>query len=212
VDQVAPHYTATAGGNAPGPIGAMIRALRRQLGLTQAELAARVGRSPSYISALESGATTPSLTTLRHIATALDTVVAAFFEEPAPDQDPSEPALSRDHLRPRVVRPATRKVLIDPARGHIRWELLTPDLQRQLEVVHMSLVPGAVVGEEEWITHSGEECGVVLAGTLDVEFETERFTLMADDSICFASTLPHRIVNRSPEEARAIWIITPPTF
>jgi transcriptional regulator with XRE-family HTH domain len=190
----------------------MVRSLRRQLGLTQAELAARIGRSPSYVSALESGATAPSLTTLRHIASALDTVVAAFFEEPPPAQGPVEPVPSPNLLRPRVVRPATRKVLIDPARGHIRWELLTPDLQRQLEVVHMSLVPGAVVGEEEWLTHAGEECGVVLAGTLDVEFETERFTLVADDSICFASMLPHRIVNRSGEEARAIWIITPPTF
>jgi transcriptional regulator with XRE-family HTH domain len=195
-----------------GHVGVVVRARRRQLDLTQAELAARIHRSPSYISALESGATAPSLTTLRHIAAALETVVAAFFEEPASISAAADGAPLDDRLRPRVVRPATRKVLIDPARGDIRWELLSPDLQRQLEVVHISLAPGAVVGPEEWLTHEGEECGVVLSGMIEVEFEAERFTLMTGDSIYFASTLPHRLANSSTEEANAIWIITPPSF
>lgn len=43
--------------------------------------------------------------------------------------------------RLRVVRPDTRKMLIDPARGNVRWELLSPDLQRQMEVVQMTLEP-----------------------------------------------------------------------
>jgi len=63
-------------------LGALVRARRRALGLTQAELAARIEKSPSYISALESGSVAPSLTTLRHIAAALETVVGFFFEQP----------------------------------------------------------------------------------------------------------------------------------
>jgi transcriptional regulator with XRE-family HTH domain len=53
-------------------LGMLVRARRRALGLTQAELAARIEKSPSYISALESGSVAPSLMTLRHIAAALD--------------------------------------------------------------------------------------------------------------------------------------------
>ena len=190
-------------------LGALIRARRRELGLTQAELAARVDKSPSYISALESGSVAPSLTALRHIARALETVVGYFFEQPGDGQVRAEPASG---ARQRVVRPATRKVLIDPSRGDVRWELLSPDLQRQMEVVHMTLGPGAVVGEEEWLIHEGEECGIVMTGALTVEFEYESFTLESGDSLYFPSTRPHRIRNRADGPTTAIWIITPPSF
>src|SRR2546421_6415399 len=92
-------------------LGVLVRARRRELELTQAELAARIEKSPSYISALESGSVAPSLTTLRHIAAALDTVVGFFFERPG-ESGRGEPAGAGARLR--VVRPDTRKVLIDP--------------------------------------------------------------------------------------------------
>ena len=194
-------------------VGSLIRARRRALGLTQAELARRVEKSTSYISTLESGNTAPSLTALRHIAAALDTVVGFFFEE---QQGGGVRAESRtpiqDAARPRVVRPATRKVLTDPARGAVRWELLSPDLQRQMEVVQITVAPGATIGESEWLTHAGEECGIVLQGSLEVEFEDETFELAVGDSIYFPSTRPHRLCNRGGTPTTAIWIITPPSF
>ena len=190
-------------------LGTLIRARRRELGLTQAELAARVDKSPSYISALESGSVAPSLTALRHIARVLETVVGYFFEQPGDGQVRAE---SASGARLRVVRPATRKVLIDPSRGDVRWELLSPDLQRQMEVVHMTLGPGAVVGAEEWLIHEGEECGIVMTGALTIEFEHESFILESGDSLYFPSTRPHRIRNRADGPTTAIWIITPPSF
>jgi transcriptional regulator with XRE-family HTH domain len=190
-------------------LGALIRARRRELGLTQAELASRIDKSPSYISALESDSVAPSLVALRHIASALNTVVGYFFEQPTNDQSRAEPASA---ARLRVVRPASRKVLIDPTRGNVRWELLSPDLQRQMEVVHMTLEQGAIVGEEEWLVHEGEECGIVLSGALEIEFEHESFVLGSGDSLYFPSTRPHRIRNRADGPTSAIWIITPPSF
>ena len=190
-------------------LGALIRARRHELRLTQAELAARIDKSPSYISALESGSVAPSLTALRHIAGALETVVGYFFEQPGNGAGRAEPGGA---ARLRIVRPATRKVLIDPSRGNVRWELLSPDLQRQMEVVYMTLDPGAVVGEEEWLIHEGEECGIVLSGALVVEFEHESFPLESGDSLYFPSTRPHRIRNRADGSTTAIWIITPPSF
>ncbi len=192
-------------------VGVLVRARRRERGMTQADLAARVGKSPSYISALESGGTSPSLMALRHIAEALDTVIGYFFEEQNAN-GPANEVANGAPARVRVVRPATRKVLIDPSRGNVRWELLSPDLQRAMEVVQMTLEPGAVIGEEEWLVHEGEECGIVLTGCLEVEFESERFTLAGGDSVYFPSTRPHRIHNRADGPTVAIWIITPPSF
>ena len=111
-----------------------------------------------------------------------------------------------------MVRPNTRKVLIDPARGNVRWELLSPDLQRQMEVVQMTLAPGASVGDEEWLVHAGEECGIVLSGALVIEFESESFALADGDSLYFPSMRTHRIRNSSDGPTTAIWIITPPSF
>src|SRR6266508_4171301 len=197
-------------GNPPAHhLGALVRARRRELGLTQAELAARIEKSPSYISALESSSVAPSLTTLRHIAAALGTVVGFVFEGPV-NSGRAEAGSGGPRLR--VVRPDTRKVLIDPARGNVRWELLSPDLQRQMEVVQITLEPGASVGEDEWLVHAGEECGIVLSGALVIEFESESFALTHGDSLYFPSTRPHRIRNSSDGPTTAIWIITPPSF
>ncbi|HTK11397.1 MAG TPA: cupin domain-containing protein [Ktedonobacteraceae bacterium] len=193
-------------------LGALIRARRRELGLTQADLAARINKSPSYISTLESGGAAPSLNTLRHIASVLDTVAAYFFEQVPGSNENSEQPPAKGNGRLRVVRPETRKVLIDPARGNVRWELISPDLQRRMEVVHMQVEPGATIGEEEWLVHEGEECGIVLDGALEIEFEDETFRLGSGDSLYFPSTRPHRIHNRSAHTATAIWIITPPSF
>jgi transcriptional regulator with XRE-family HTH domain len=192
-------------------LGKLIRRRRQELGLTQAELAERIHKSTSYISALENGNVAPSLTTLRHIATALDTVLAAFFSQP-PDGRANNGVVSDSPMHLRVVHPHTRKILIDPSQGNVRWELLSPDLQRQMEVVYMTLEPGAVVGEEEWLVHAGEECGIVLQGALDVEFESETYRLNGGDSLYFPSTRPHRIRNRANTRTTAIWVITPPSF
>lgn len=191
-------------------LGALIRRRRQELGLTQAELAKRIEKSPSYISSLESGSVAPSLTTLRHIAAALNTVVAAFFTQPT--NGTGRDSVPENPVQLRVVHPQTRKVLIDPSRGSVRWELLSPDLQRQMEIVYMTLEPGAIVGEEEWLIHAGEECGIVLDGELQVEFEHESFKLSSGDSLYFPSTQPHRIRNLSDGRTTAIWVITPPSF
>ena len=48
-----------------------VRGARERLGMTQAELAARIGSTQPAIARLEAGGVTPSLPTLRRIAAAL---------------------------------------------------------------------------------------------------------------------------------------------
>ncbi len=63
-------------------IGARIKELRRQTGLTQEQLAERVGLDSRHLSRLEVGRHFPSLISLERIAAALDVPLVAFFQFP----------------------------------------------------------------------------------------------------------------------------------
>jgi transcriptional regulator with XRE-family HTH domain len=58
---------------------------RMQLGLTQEELATRMGTSHSVVSRLESGQHRFSFATMRRLAKALDTHLVYGFQDEAPD-------------------------------------------------------------------------------------------------------------------------------
>jgi len=60
-------------------IGSRIRALRQALGLTQAEIAERIGIDPSFYGQIERGANAPSLKTLFAIASVLQTPPASLL-------------------------------------------------------------------------------------------------------------------------------------
>jgi transcriptional regulator with XRE-family HTH domain len=60
-------------------IGREVRATRKQLGITVAELAAATGISLGMLSKIENGNTSPSLTTLKLLGRALGVPLTAFF-------------------------------------------------------------------------------------------------------------------------------------
>lgn len=58
-----------------------VQRLRMARGLSQAELAARMGVDRAYVSGLEQGTRNPTIITLWHVAQALDVKMRSFFEE-----------------------------------------------------------------------------------------------------------------------------------
>lgn len=60
-----------------------IRILRQQAGLTQIELAKRIGCSQSTLSEIETGDVDPKQTRLETIARALDVPIYSLFADPA---------------------------------------------------------------------------------------------------------------------------------
>jgi ribosome-binding protein aMBF1 (putative translation factor) len=62
-------------------IGERVRAQRERCGLTQAELARRMGVTQPTIARLEAGGTTPNMGTLRRIAEALGLELVIDFRE-----------------------------------------------------------------------------------------------------------------------------------
>jgi transcriptional regulator with XRE-family HTH domain len=65
-------------------VGRNVKRLRIAAGLSQAELAERMGVDRAYVSGLELGQRNPTIVTLWHIAKALGVKLRPFFEEEKP--------------------------------------------------------------------------------------------------------------------------------
>lgn len=70
-----------------------VRQLREARGLSQAELARRIGSTQPAVARLEAGGVAPTIETLEHIAAALDLELAVRFSKPS--DGPRTPARSR---------------------------------------------------------------------------------------------------------------------
>ncbi|WP_371878579.1 helix-turn-helix domain-containing protein [Conexibacter sp. S30A1] len=78
-------------------IGGMLRAARVELGLGQAELAARAATTQTYVSRVERGVTEPSLSTLERLFHAMG-LRLQITPEPIPLGNVSAEELRRDFL------------------------------------------------------------------------------------------------------------------
>lgn len=177
-------------------MGARIRQRRLQLGMTLMDLARAAGLTKSFLSQIERGRNSPSISTLRAIAAALEVPMVYFFlaEE---SQDP-------------VVRRNERRIIKFPG-GGMYLEFLSPDLQRNIEMFEMRIKPGHSSAPAPR-THAGEECAVVLQGEVEVEISGVTYRLGPGDSVYVGASQPHVVRNVGQEEARILSAITPPTF
>lgn len=66
-------------------VGRNVKRLRMAAGLSQAELAARMGVDRAYVSGLELGQRNPTILTLWHLAKALNAKLRALFDEERSD-------------------------------------------------------------------------------------------------------------------------------
>jgi transcriptional regulator with XRE-family HTH domain len=67
-------------------VGRNVKRLRIAAGLSQAELAQRMGVDRAYVSGLELGQRNPTIVTLWHLAEALKVKLVTFFEEAKPSR------------------------------------------------------------------------------------------------------------------------------
>lgn len=177
-------------------LGARIRAVRKERGLTLDVLGQLAGVTRSFLSQVENDISAPSIETLRKIARALGTPVFALVED------------HRDHRK--VVRKQDRKRIRAP-HSPVEYELLSPDLRRNMEVIMMELEPGQASSPVP-AGHRGEECATILGGKARVQVGDEYFDLEEGDTIYFDSGVPHRVLNPGTTPMRLISTITPPSF
>ncbi len=184
-------------------LGARLRALRQRRRLTLREVAARSGLSISFLSAVERGLSGISVAALRRTLAACDATLAELRDGPS-----GSAARSAGSLRRRLVRGDERRVI--ETEGGVRIEDLAAEatlLEPQLFV----LAPGAT--SDGTYHHPGEEFMFVLEGRVGVWLaEVEYYELGPGDALTYPSTLPHRFACLGSDEARLLWVNTPPSF
>jgi transcriptional regulator with XRE-family HTH domain len=182
-----------------------LREERLKAGISQRELARRVGLSPSLISQLESGQSRPSVGTLYAIVTelgvSLDQVIRGDDADGA-----GHPGMGSRNGRSLVVHPEGRAV-IDLDSG-VRWEELTADQEDGIDFLEAIYeVGGSSTRDGSLMRHQGREYGYVVSGTLGIQIAFDTYTLEAGDSIGFESTIPHRLFNKGDIPVHAIWFV-----
>lgn len=185
-------------------IGERLREERTKAGMSQRELARRLGLSASMISQLESGLSKPSVGTLYAIVTELNLSLDRVIRGDDYHDDSGE--LAPNEVVDPLVRPAERQA-IDLDSG-VRWEELTATSEDGVDFLHAIYeVGGASTPDESLMRHHGREYGYVMSGTLGIKIGFQEYELNAGDSIAFDSTKPHRLFNKGDVPVHAIWFV-----
>ena len=175
-------------------LGNLLRARRKELGLTMQVVADAAGLSAGFISQIERGLTAPSLASLAGISEILKTPMSTFLSQPDADD------MSRQASRVSYSVPGADV-------SYERVSTTFPGSQLHSVIVHEP--PGH---RSAPISHKGEEMFFILAGNITVEIEGEHTIMAVGDTIHFDSTRVHSTWNHGTETASILWCGTMDVF
>jgi transcriptional regulator with XRE-family HTH domain len=188
-----PRATPLAVRNETPKVGARVRSLRRERGLTIEQLAAATGLTKGFISQLERDRTAPSLSSIARICDALGVRLSHIFEAEEP------PALVRRHERLPGDSSLTSQSYLLSSREEPRFQ-----------VIESEVAPGGGAGDELHSLPGEVEFVYVLEGTLELRVSEETHRLEAGDAITYRLSKPHTWRNASATEPlRVLWVSVP---
>jgi transcriptional regulator with XRE-family HTH domain len=172
-------------------LGARVRELRQDRGLTLKALGRRAGLSHPFLSQLERGLARPSVGSVERIAQALDVPVSALWATRRPE-----------HAR--LVRAGEGTVVAHAEEG-------APGGMRELALgsstVRVREWSGGGRGwPEEAETTTGEVLLYVVRGSIEVDLDGTVHVLEAGDALVFDGAVRHRLRRRGAENTRALYV------
>jgi transcriptional regulator with XRE-family HTH domain len=191
-------------------LGERIRLQRKEDGMRLTDLAEKCNISPSFLSQIERNQASPSISTLHNIADAFGVPLAHFFVDTVEQPEENKDFHEIKEEGAKVVRFGQRKTLIYPGSG-IKNELLSPDLNRAIQMMWVVIPPGAETGPKG-LVHEGEECGLIIQGKVQIWVGEQQYILGPGDSIYQKSNIPHHSKNIGDEDVIVVTAITPPSF
>jgi transcriptional regulator with XRE-family HTH domain len=184
-------------------LGATVRRLRRQRGMSLRDLGRATGFSIGFLSLVERGLSSISLTSLHTVAVALGVEMSAFF--PGPVAQPEPPTAAH-------VNRGAGDSRLSIGSAHTYRVLGAPGFERSLEPLLVTIEPGAAGDPRDVYAHEGEEFAYVLSGELVFDVDGVEHRLAAGDSVHFRSTIPHGVRNEGIRPAEVLWVLTPRLF
>lgn len=178
-------------------LGRRIRALRKSARATLKQVAEAADISESFLSQVERGVTSPSMTSLTRIAQAIGADVASLFVGDEPNAT--------------LVRAGQGRHFSHPSGSH-EEHMLTSASAKRLAVVRAFIDPGEDSGAEMYSHAADEEVVVVLSGSLTVWVESTRHVLEPGDALTLDPRRPHRYKNERDVRVDSIWTMTPPVY
>ena len=187
-----PRATPLAARNETPKVGARVRSLRRERGLTIEQLAGATGLTKGFISQLERDRTAPSLSSIARICDALGVRLSHIFE--------AEPA-------PALVR---RQPRAEPGARGPQSHLLSSREESRFQAIESEVAPGGGAGDELSSLPGEVEFVYVLEGQLELQVSEETHVLEAGDALTYQLAKPHTWRNASETEPlRVLWISVP---
>ena len=175
-------------------VGRRLRELRNERGISIRALAIASGLNANTLTLIETGKTSPSVSTLQQLASAMNTPIAAFFETEIPKNKVS--FLKAGH-RPHATF------------AHGNFEDLGAGLTLRGGLpLLVTLEPKANSGPNP-IVHTGHEFVFCLEGCLSYTIEDKSYQLEPGDSLLFEAYLPHYWFNAGETASRSVLVLCP---
>ena len=161
-------------------IGWRVRSRAKEIGLSSAELAKRVGLSRAMISRIENAQVSPSLATMSRLAEALEVPITSLFQGLDEERDT---LFDASRGGPELGRPGTRS-------GH-RYQLLGSmrGPAKRMEPMLVTLTSESEVFP--LYQHPGTEFLYMLEGEMDYGYSGASYQLSPGDSLQFDGEVAH---------------------
>ncbi len=173
-----------------------IKALRLRQNFTLKDISDRTGLSLSFISQVERGSSSLSVTSLNKIAEALNVPITYFFEQ----------ANRSTHY---YIQKEDREKYDMRGRA-VQYERLAGSFtQRKLEPLYITLPPHF---EEQTYTHEGEEWYYVLNGEVTFTIEETTYKVKEGEVMHFPSRIRHTWKNETAQPAQLLCVAIPVIF
>lgn len=176
-----------------------LAALRKEVGLTLRELAAKTGLSDAYLSRVENGRIAVTLATLEKLAAVFATPITTFFEEEA---RPVPLVLCRASQGRKARFRGRAGTLVSLLAEDKHGKLMEPLL------VDVSSATRPV----KPLAHAGEEFNYVVSGRCHFLFGGEKHLLRTGDSVYFDATIPHAVHAVKGEPCQLLAVVTSRDF
>lgn len=180
-------------------IGSRLHSVRVSKGLSQRELAKRVGVTNSTISLIEQNKVSPSVGSLKKVLDGIPISLADFFTLDLAGDAADGPYYGIEDL-PDVGNNDIHYFLVGNRRPN-----------RQMCILREVMPVGTDTGET-CLTHDGEEGGVIVQGQVEITVGERVKVLGPGEAYYFESRTPHRFRNVGSDDAIIVSANTPASF